>query len=58
MPVVEDPRPMPSPQPVPPPPAPEPDEEVADAHLGPLDREDDERFLSEFDPRRKHRGEV
>jgi hypothetical protein len=33
-------------------PAPEPDAEPVDEHLGPLDNDDDGRFLDRDDPRR------
>jgi hypothetical protein len=34
-------------------PTPEPDEEPADAHQGPLDHENDARYLDPVDPRRR-----
>jgi hypothetical protein len=33
-------------------PAPEPEREPADSHAGPLDDDEDGRYLSPFDPRR------
>jgi hypothetical protein len=33
-------------------PAPEPDQEPADMHVGPLDTDDDARYLKPDDPRR------
>lgn len=35
------------------PPAPEPREEPSDPHMGPLDDDDDARFLDPADPRRR-----
>jgi hypothetical protein len=35
-------------------PTPEPDEEPADAHQGPLDDQEDARYLDPVDPRRRH----
>lgn len=34
-------------------PAPEPDREVSDPHTGPLDDDDDARYLDPVDPRRR-----
>jgi hypothetical protein len=44
---------MESPEDVPVEPAPEPAEEVSDPHTGPLDDDDDARYLSPDDPRRQ-----